>query len=68
MKPGLKKKAVLKTKELDKSRNGILNILYMKQIYYHKLALEERPARAPLSPSIERIGTKWMQSLYSWEF
>ena len=38
VKPGIKEEALMKTKELNKSSNGKLNMLFAKQIFYHKLA------------------------------
>ena len=39
VKPGIKEEAVLKTREINKSSSGKLNMLFAKQIFYHKLAL-----------------------------
>ena len=38
VKPGIKEVAILKTKEFNKSRAGKLNMLFLKQIYFNKLA------------------------------
>ena len=41
VKPCIREAAILKTKEWNKSRYGILNMLIMKQLYFNKKTLSE---------------------------